>query len=258
MNPITSLRKKVKSSLFNLLLPSGFYFKQEGFCPCCSQNVTFFSNHHYLRDNFKCSNCHCIPRERALMFVLENNYPNWKNLKIHESSPGSRGASAKIKKDCLNYAASQFFPEEKLGINIRSFRNEDLEDQTFEDETFDIVITQDVMEHVYHPEKAFAEIARTLKKGGAHIFTVPIINRHNKTEIWAKLDSNGNTVFLDEPEYHGNPITSQGSPVTMHWGFDIVDFIKESSGLETQIVHLDYLQLGIRADFIEVLISKKI
>ncbi len=158
----------------------------------------------------------------------------------------------------MNYAASQFFPEEKLGINIRSFRNEDLENQTFEDETFDIVITQDVMEHVYHPEKAFAEIARTLKKGGAHIFTVPIINRHNKTETWAKMDEMGNCVFLGEPEYHGNPITSQGSPVTMHWGFDIVDFIKESSGLETQIVHLDYLQLGIRADFIEVLISKKI
>jgi len=41
------------------------------------------------------------------------------------------------------------------------------------DESFDLVITLDVFEHVLRPAKAFAEIARTLKPGGAHIYTVP-------------------------------------------------------------------------------------
>jgi len=38
---------------------------------------------------------------------------------------------------------------------------------------FDLVITQDFFEHVLRPAKAFAEIARTLKPGGALIYAVP-------------------------------------------------------------------------------------
>jgi 2-polyprenyl-3-methyl-5-hydroxy-6-metoxy-1,4-benzoquinol methylase len=34
--------------------------------------------------------------------------------------------------------------------------------QTCADKSFDLVITQDVMEHVYHPDRVFYEIARTL------------------------------------------------------------------------------------------------
>lgn len=41
------------------------------------------------------------------------------------------------------------------------------------------------MEHIYDPEKAFSDIARTLKKGGGHIYTVPIINKFMPTEVWA-------------------------------------------------------------------------
>ena len=43
---------------------------------------------------------------------------------------------------------------------------------TFENESFDLFITQDVFEHVMTPNKAFKEIERVLKPGGAHVFTV--------------------------------------------------------------------------------------
>jgi hypothetical protein len=113
------------------------------------------------------------------------------------------------------------------------------------------------MEHIFRPDKAFFEIARTLKSGGAHIFTAPLINKNNPSEIWAKQDENGNVIFLGEPEYHGNPISAEGAPVTMHWGYDICDYIFRSSGLYTTMVCIDNLSLGIRAEYIEVLISRK-
>jgi hypothetical protein len=113
------------------------------------------------------------------------------------------------------------------------------------------------MEHIYEPAKAFAEIGRTLKKGGAHIFTVPIINKHNETEIWATKGQNGEPIFLKNPEWHGNPVDEKGSPVTMHWGFDIVNFIKEKSGLKTRIEYINNLDLGIQAEYIEVLVTQK-
>lgn len=71
---------------------------------------------------------------------------------------------------------------------------------------FNLVITQNVMEHIYCPEKAFKEIARTLKPGGAYIFTVPLINKHKKSEVWPTLGNNGEPLFLKTPEYHGNPV----------------------------------------------------
>ena len=54
-----------------------------------------------------------------------------------------------------------------------------------------------------------------------------------------------------------NPVDRRGSPVTMHWGFDVVQFIRETSGLETTIEYLDELKFGIRAEYIEVLVSRK-
>ena len=253
----TIFSEKIKKYLLARFLPNGFYFSQKGFCPCCDQEVVFQSKHQWLRDNFRCSNCNCIPRERSLMHVIEQYYPNWRDLKIHETSPGNRGTSLKLKKHCKNYLASQFYPSKPFGSIIDGFRNENLEKQTFDDEAFDIVVSQDVMEHVYNPEKAFQEIARTLKKGGAHIFTVPIINKHKPTEVWATLGENGEPVFLKTPEYHGNPVDKKGSPVTFHWGFDIVSFIKEKSGLDTTVEYIDDLKYGIRAEYIEVIVSKK-
>jgi hypothetical protein len=68
-----------------------FYFSHKGYCPCCEKEVIFRSFNSWLRDNFICTNCFSIPRERALMLTIEKYYPNWKNLNIHESSPSNRG-----------------------------------------------------------------------------------------------------------------------------------------------------------------------
>lgn len=192
------------------------------------------------------------------MAAIEKHYPNWRELRIHESSPIQRGASLKLKNHCKNYLASQYYPDTEYGTIVDGFRNENLESQTFADESFDLVITQDVMEHVYHPDRVFCEIARTLATGGAHIFTVPMINKYAKTEVWATLNSDGTPNFLHSPEYHGNPVNPYGSPVTMHWGCDIVDYIYTASGLDTQIISRYDKHLGMMGEYNEVLITRKI
>lgn len=234
-----------------------FYLSHKGYCYCCDSEVLFEATNNWLRDYLVCPKCYSLPRERALMYIIQTYYPNWKQLAIHESSPAIRGASLKLKTNVKDYIASQYYPNQPFGKIIDGFQNEDLENQTFKNDSFDIVVTQDVMEHIYEPAKAFAEIGRTLKKGGAHIFTVPIINKHNETEIWATKGQNGEPVFLKNPEWHGNPVDEKGSPVTMHWGFDIVNFIQEKSGLKTRIEYINNLDLGIQAEYIEVLVTQK-
>jgi SAM-dependent methyltransferase len=230
----------------------------QGYCVVCDSHVTFLSENEWLRDHYICSNCHSIPRERALMHCIEMYYPNWKQLTIHESSPASRGASLKLKNNCPAYLGTHYFTDfPQSEIHPSGWRCENLESQTFVDESFDLVITQDVMEHIFNPDKAFSDIARTLKPSGAHIFTVPLVRKEQPSMRNATKDENGNVTILHYPDYHGNPIDSQGSLVTMYWGYDICDYILKHSGLYTTIVYIDNISLGIRAELIEVLISRK-
>ena len=79
-----------------------------------------------------------------------------------------------IQKKCAGYLGSQHFPDIPSGSCREGVRCENLEKMSFDDGEFDLVITQDVFEHVLQPDKAFSEINRTLKDGGTHLFTVPV------------------------------------------------------------------------------------
>lgn len=230
--------------------------ENSGYCFCCDEQTKFIAMHDWLRDHYKCSSCGSIPRERALMYCLEKFTPNWRNGVVHESSPCQRGASVKLR-EAKNYIPSQYYPDVQPGKMIHGARCEDLESMTFGDNSIDLHVTQDVMEHIFHPDRAFKEIARTLRPGGTHVFTVPLVNKDKPTEVCAKLDEEGNIIHLREPEYHGNPISDQGSLVTRRWGYDICDYIFQTSGLYTKMLYIDALEYGIRAEYIEVLITTK-
>ncbi|MDP4285484.1 MAG: class I SAM-dependent methyltransferase [Bacteroidota bacterium] len=227
----------------------------KGFCTVCEQHVTFYEFAPWLRDNYKCSNCNSIPRNRALVNALNIFYPNWKNSTLHESSPGGP-LSFYLSKNAKGYSSSHFFEDIPRGAHSGDFRSEDLSALTFEDESLDIFITSDVFEHVMEPEKAFKEIARVLKKGGAHIFTMPWYPKYEKSIQRAKIENN-EIIFLLEPIYHGNPISEKGSLVTYDWGRDFVNYIYKSSGLYTTIYLVKDRSLGLEAEFLEVFISVK-
>jgi len=236
-----------------------YVIDHKGYCPICEGNVRFTSKHQWLRDNLFCSECKSIPRERALMHVIKLYHPKYKLLKIHESSPGNRGVSPKLKNECINYSFSHFHPNVAPGEiepNSKS-RCENLEELTFDNDSFDLFISQDVMEHIFDPVKAFREIARVLKPGGAHIFTVPMVNKNAPTKPIASRDESGAITYHQEAEYHGNPINNKGSLVTMHWGYDIAEFIHQNAATPTTIIVLDNIDMGIRAEYIEVLLSRK-
>lgn len=257
MGLIDRLKNRYRAQARAVLAPGDVVLESAGHCPTCDQDVTFTARQSWLRDHFLCSNCGSIPRERALMAVIGMYYPNWRELVIHESSPGNRGASVRLAGECPGYLPSQYFPDREPGSMVGRVRCENLEALTFPDASIDLHISQDVMEHVFHPAEVFKEIARTLKPGGAHIFTVPIMNKERPTRLRARLADDGEIVHLQDPVYHGNPISDQGSLVTVDWGYDICRHIFEASGLYTQIVYLDDLSRGIRAEYIEVLVTMK-
>lgn len=228
----------------------------KGFCLCCEKDVRFIQYGTWLRDEYRCSNCDSIPRNRALIRGIQKFVPDYQEKKIHESSPGNQ-SSDHLKAKCKNYSASQFFPNSSLGKIYNGFRCENLENLTFENNVFDLFVTADVFEHVMNPEKAFREIARVLKPGGLHIFTVPWYPGLITSRTRAKQKLDGNIEFVEKPVYHGNPISKDGSLVTVDWGLDFCDKVFEYSGMTTTI-YLEYnKKLGLDAKFLEVFISRK-
>lgn len=225
-----------------------------GFCTICQRKALFVRRTDWLRDNYYCVSCFSIPRQRAIIKVLELTVPNWRKMIIHESSSGGQ-SSEKIKTECSNYTSSQYMKDVPLGTSRDGIRSENLEKLTFADDSFEIFITQDVFEHVLNPELAFREVARVLKNKGVHVFTIPYYP-HDKTLVRAVPDGD-EIKYLEEPDYHGDPATGNGWLVVREWGPDLPEFIQENSGMTT-VVHLDKdNKYGLDGEFLEVFVSTK-
>lgn len=64
---------------------------------------------------------------------------------------------------------------------LKNIRTEFVEDMSFKDSYFDVVVSAWVLEHLDDPEKAFEEIYRVLKPGGIVIFLTPNVWNYN---VW--------------------------------------------------------------------------
>lgn len=232
-------------------------YSHQGYCPICEKEAHFRAKYDWYRDHLLCSGCGSIPRERALAIILMRHYPQWRNLVIHESSPAERGLSSKLRAECANYKPSQFFRNEPAGETVNGFRNENLENQTLPDESCDIVISQDVMEHVNDPEAVLKEVARTLRSGGAYIFTTPTYKERVESVRRARYLPNGDVEHLASPEYHGNPIDNAGSLVTFHYGYDFAELAHKWSSLGVEVARFSDQYHGIIGEFTEVYMLTK-
>lgn len=227
---------------------------RRGYCPICEKGTLFYKTGDWLRDHLLCLRCRSIPRWRALIGVLQESFPSWREMDLHESSPAGP-ASAKLSRECRRYVGTHFFPNVPVGTMFRGFRCEDLQAMTFADESFDLMVTSDVFEHIPDPARAFREVARILRPGGAHVFTVPWF--YWKPTLVRAVIEDGQIRHLEPPDYHGNPIDEAGSLVFTEWGAELCHFIQEHSGLTTTAIRIHDPSQGIEGKFIEVFVSRK-
>lgn len=233
-----------------------------GKCPCCGTWTLFKSHDYNYREYYQCIRCGSNPRQRAIIKVIQDLYPNWLEQIIHESSPGG-STFQKMRHECKNYSYSYFYPQKELGEPLdksNQITNQNLESLSFPDESFDLFITQDVLEHINEPLKALKEIYRCLKPGGSHIFTVPI-SLFQTTKPRIKME-NGKAIPIVKEVYHGNPISEKGSLVTYDWGGeDIRSIIDSTAPFKTDVIDFypskENHLIGVDAMPIFIFVSKK-
>ena len=89
-------------------------------------------------------------------------------------------------------------------------RNEDVTRLTFPEASFDLVVTNDVLEHVPSYADAYRELFRILSPGGLLVFTVPFDLNRDDHLIRARVRPSGEVEHLLPPEYHGDPVDPKG------------------------------------------------
>lgn len=114
----------------------------------------------------------------------------------------------KALKEYPHFFSSTYDPDIETGNTIGDrIYCQNVEELTFDDSSFDIVISEDIFEHVRNYKRGFESVARVLKPGGYHIFTVPF-NFHIPTIV--RVDtSTDEDIHLLPPEYHGDRIRGQ-------------------------------------------------
>ncbi len=133
----------------------------------------------------------------------------------------------------------------KLGAN---FTNQNLEELTFPDNSFDLVITSDVMEHVRLDHKAHQEIRRVLKPGGIYVFTVPHFRHGPNTIVRVEVIDPADPTkdqFLMEKEYHGDANSEDHRTLSYRaYGTDLDDSLREL-GFTVEYCIEDFPEVGI-------------
>lgn len=131
------------------------------------------------------------------------------------------------------------------------FQFTDLQAIQAPDDHYDLLITEDVLEHVPEPQKALNEISRVLKPGGVHLFTVPY-DPTSPTRIRAEW-RNGAPHHHLTPAYHFDPVTKSPILVFTDFGEGFPDMLAEAGmdfqPLPTAKAHLGDL-LGNRPVFL--------
>jgi SAM-dependent methyltransferase len=146
--------------------------------------------------------------------------------------PGQSGPLRPYLSRAQRYAVSTFRPGIPSGEMWEGVECQDLTATSFADESFDLVVSSDIMEHVRRPERAWAEIRRILKPGGLHVFSIPLVAPMPPHSV-ARVDMSGEEdVHLLPEVYHGDGAGGR-SLVYTDFGADLLDQLA-ALGLPTQ------------------------
>ena len=161
--------QRISKPIFNII--SIFYNGDNVNCPICRKSFNkFFPYGREVRDNALCTNCLSLERHRLLYLFLikKTSLFNDKCNVLHIAPEGClinvfRGS------DNINYTTADLYsPLADIKMDIHKM--------PFENNSFDFILCNHVLEHVENDIIALKEIKRVMKKGGLGIVQVPFYN----------------------------------------------------------------------------------
>jgi SAM-dependent methyltransferase len=114
--------------------------------------------------------------------------------------------------------------------------HQDLTQLTYADNSFDLCLSFEDLEHIPDYKAVIKELYRVTKAGGHLLLSAPFIFENDKTITRAIINEKGEVTHLLEPEYHGDPVLPLGILCYYHFGWDLLDSFKEAGFKSVKIV----------------------
>lgn len=235
------------STLIRYARPRYLLQSRLGRCTVCGRGTIFVvADARTIRENAFCIHCRSSSRNRHVGKAIVEAFSHHgircakdladvPSLRIYNTA--ATGCLPRVWGRQPHIVYSECFDDCKAGECRDGVLCQDLQALTFQDECFDLVISEDVLEHVKDYRRGLREIHRVLKRGGYHIFSIPLYFQHHSLERLAH--EQGRDIPLAPIEYHGDPIRGS-SVVFTTFGFDLFRFLNEI-GFEA---HLDLSRCG--------------
>ncbi len=164
-------------------------------CPVCEKSFKKFLPYGYgesNKDNRLCPNCLSLERHRLLwLFLREKTSFFSEKLTVLHIAPEQPFLKKFKNLSNLNYITADLYSPI---VDIKT----DIRKMIFENNKFDFVICNHVLEHIDAEQKAMKEILRVLKPGGKAILQVPINYSLDKT-----FEDPNITSDKDRQKYYG-------------------------------------------------------
>ncbi|MDO8284794.1 MAG: class I SAM-dependent methyltransferase [Rhodoferax sp.] len=243
---------EVMAAIDDRMLQSRHPFDIKAWCAACHAVTTMRVSWHYCGTNGQgsvhpawtetcaCNTCGLNSRMRALVDFLFSKLKANPASHVYMAEQITTSFTA-MKKLFADVTGSEYLgPDYRPGETAAEFkghahvRHEDLSNLSFPDGTFDLVVTQDVFEHIPDYQKTFSESARVLKAGGSLVFTIPFFYDQATTCIRATVDAQGTVQHILPPEFHGNPVSNEGSLCFQNFGWDLLDALRIAGLVQPQ------------------------
>jgi len=188
----------------------------------------------------------CLSRHRALLLVLQRllqsqALPPREQLEVYCPEQVTSFAQ-RLQQLFPHFTGSEFLPDPSDPLR-QQLTHQDLCALTLPEASVDLVVCNELFEHLYDLPAALAEISRILRPGGRLVSTFPFAYNRHGTIVKARHRPGARpgvaeeAELLTEPEFHGNPVApEQGSLVYQIPGWDLLDQAR-AAGLNEPTIH---------------------
>lgn len=213
------------------------------YCPLCD-NTTIFIKSNDSEWGINCVKCLATPPIMSFIGVLKDVVGNELSRNTVYEMSTSGPLYKYLSKNAGTFYCSEYFENVKPGSMKYGAQCQDVQKLTFNNNSFNLITSTEVFEHVPNDMLGFSEILRTLKPDGLFLFIVPL---HGNQTVERTLLKNGKLIHLLKPKYHGDPLRREGCLCFRNYGFDIVDRLAICGFKQTKIIKgKDYSGLGYR------------
>lgn len=179
------------------------------------------------RERMNCRNCGFNNRARAAIHIFQQECNPNLNSAIYITEQTTNLFKITKENHPLTIGSEYLGNETPYGeCNVKGIRNESITNLSFRDNSLDFILSFDVFEHVPNYADGFRECLRCLRPGGKLLMTVPFISSNEATTVRATVQTDGSVIHHLPPEYHGDPINSSGCLCFYHFGWDVLDSLR--------------------------------